>query len=54
MQTILEVFRHIDTDVIPLNLLRLGKVSTQCRPIRITLPNQHDVFNFLKNKMQIT
>ncbi|XP_060872744.1 uncharacterized protein LOC132946700 [Metopolophium dirhodum] len=53
MQTILEVFRHIDTDVIPLNLLRLGKVSTQCQPIRITLPNQHDVFNLLKNKSKL-
>lgn len=53
MQSILEVFRHIDTDVIPVNLLRLGKVSNQCRPIRITLPNQHDVFNLLKNKSKL-
>lgn len=53
MQSILEVFRHIDSDVIPVNLLRLGKVSNQCRPIRITLPNQHDVFNLLKNKRKL-
>ncbi|KAL5243134.1 hypothetical protein ACI65C_010544 [Semiaphis heraclei] len=53
MQSILEVFRHIDTDVIPVNLLRLGKASNQCRPIRITLPNQHDVFNLLKNKSKL-
>ncbi|KAF0756243.1 Uncharacterized protein FWK35_00021390 [Aphis craccivora] len=52
MQSILEVFRHIDTDVIPVNLLRLGKASNQCRPIRITLPNQH-VFNLLKNKIKL-
>lgn len=44
------MFRHIDTDVIPVHLLRLGNVSTQCRPIRITLSNQHDVFSLLKNK----
>jgi len=53
MQSILEVFRHIDTEVIPVNLLRLDKVSNQCRPIRITLPNQHDVFNLLKNKSKL-
>jgi len=34
MQSILEVFRRINTDVIPVNLLRLGKVSNKCPPIR--------------------
>jgi len=53
MQSILEVFCQIDTDVRTVNLLRLGKVSNQCQPIRITLPNKHDVFNLLKIKNKL-
>lgn len=54
MPSILEIFRQMSThEIIPMNILRLGKVSNQCRPIRITLQNQHDVFNVLKNKNKL-
>lgn len=54
MQSILEIFQQIGShEIIPVNILRLGKVSNQCRPIRITLQNQHDVFTVLKNKNKL-
>lgn len=37
-QYILEIFQQIGIhEIIPSNILQLGKVSNQCRPIRITL-----------------
>lgn len=54
MQSIIEIFQQIGThEIIPTNILRLGKVSNQCRSIRITLQNQHDVFSVLKNKIKL-
>lgn len=51
MQSVLEIFRQIVTNkIVPVNVLCLGKVSNQCRSIRITLQNQHDIFNLIKNK----
>lgn len=53
-QSILEIFQQMGTqEIIPANILRLGKVSNQCHPIRITLQNQHDVFTVLKNKNKL-
>lgn len=33
--------------------MRLDKLSNNCRPNRATLPNQHDVFDVLKNKRKL-
>lgn len=52
--TISSIFQQIDVLVEPINCLRLGKLSNNCRPLRATLPNQHDVFNVLKNKRKLS
>lgn len=53
-QSILEIFQQIGThEIIPANIIRLGKVSNLSRPIKITLKNQHDVFTVLKNKNKL-
>lgn len=51
--TISNIFQQINVLVNPINCLRLGKLSNKCRPIRATLPNQHDVFDVLKNKRKL-
>jgi hypothetical protein len=48
------IFRQIGVLIDPINVVRLGKVSNKCRPIRATLPNQHDVFDVLKNKRKLS
>lgn len=53
MQTTLEIIRQIGTEVIPMNLLYLGKISNLNNLFGITLPNQHDVFNLFKNKNKL-
>jgi len=53
IQVVSELFRQIGVTTVPLNVLRLGKISNNARPIRVTLPNQHDIFNVLKNKFKL-
>jgi len=52
--TISSIFQQIGVLVEPINCLRLGKLSNNCRPLRATLPNQHDVFDVLKNKRKLS
>jgi len=52
--TISNIFQRIGVLVDPINCLRLGKLSNNCRPVRVTLPNQHDVFDDLKNKRKLS
>lgn len=51
--TISSIFQQIGVLIEPINCLRLGILSNNCRPLRATLPNQHDVFNVLKNNLAI-
>jgi len=52
--TISSIFQQIGVLVEPINCFRLGKLSNNCRPLRATLPNQHDVFDVLKNKRKLS
>lgn len=49
---------HININIliyfITINIIRLGKTTNKCRPIRATLPNQHDVYDVLKNKRKLS
>lgn len=47
------IFKKIDLSIEPINIIRLGKTSNKCRPIRATLPNLHDVYDVLKNKRKL-
>jgi len=47
------IFKKIDLSIEPINIIRLGKITNKCRPIRATLPNQHDVYDVLKNKRKL-
>lgn len=55
MQSILEVFHQIDTDVSTVILLRLGKISNQCQPIFVLRYQTNTMFscNLLKNKSKL-
>lgn len=53
IQVVSDIFRQIGVTAVPFNALRLGKISKNVRPIRVTLPNQHDIFNVLKNKFKL-
>jgi len=45
MQSILEVFYQIDTDVSTVNLLRLGKISNQFQPIFVLRYQTNTMFS---------
>ncbi|KAE9537502.1 hypothetical protein AGLY_006525 [Aphis glycines] len=55
MQSILEVFHQINTDVSTVILLRLGKISNQCQPIFVLRYQTNTMFscNLLKNKSKL-
>jgi len=47
------ILKKMDLSIEPINIIRLGKTSNKCRPIRATLPNLHDVYDVLKNKRKL-
>lgn len=51
---VLNIFKKINLCIEPINIIRLGKTTNKCRPIRATLPNQHDVYDVLKNKRKLS
>ncbi|KAF0705869.1 Uncharacterized protein FWK35_00030061, partial [Aphis craccivora] len=52
--TISSIFQQIGVLIEPINCLSLGKLSNNCRPLRATLPNQHNVYDVLKNKLKLS
>jgi len=52
IQVVSKLFCQIGVTSVPLNVLRLGKISNKARP-SVTLPNQHDIFNVLKHKFKL-
>lgn len=53
MHTVVKIIRLMGSELIPICALRIGRVSDQCRPIRVVFKCPEDIYSLLKIKYKL-